>query len=182
MQLQEKSICGQIESFFFFFFPLKQQFTFKNKEDLIIWFFYKISPYQSANKKVENIQALTCVQLTIISQMFCHSCWTRYWGCTSLICKWDRRHRLFSFMNISCQMIFRFIWYSNFTSYISQLLFILDRYISLLIIVCLENSYPVYTSLFPHLPFHFPSWNSVSNWNNPTPKSWYTIIRNHYPL
>lgn len=62
----------------------------------------------------------------------------------------------FPFRSISCGKTFRFIWYSNFMNYISPISFVSDRLISSLIIVYLENAFPVYMSLFHCLPFYFP--------------------------
>ena len=70
--------------------------------------------------------------------------------------------------SISWPRTFTCVWYFNFMIFISLMSFLLDKYISSLIFVYLENACQVYILLFPCLPYYF-FWNSVQNWDNPIP-------------
>ena len=57
--------------------------------------------------------------------------------------------------NISWLRTFTCVWYFNFMIYISLMSFLLDKYISSLIFVYLENACQVYILLLPCLPYYF---------------------------
>lgn len=149
-----------------FLFFTKSKSTFNHKEDLIFWRFHQISPNQ---QKSGSIQSLIHFYSANSAWLFGGSCWTRYWGCTSLVCKWHGWCCLFSFAQNSCSGTFRFIWYSNFMNCNSPISFIFDRYMSSLIIVYLENTHLTYHCVCVCL-FIFLLWSSVQNRDNPTPK------------
>lgn len=135
-----------------------------------IWYFGTFTKFHLTNKSQAVFSHLSIfTQLTVTAWLFGGSCWTRYWVCTSLVCKWHGWCCLFSFVQNSCSGTFRFIWYSNFMNCNSPISFIFERYMFSLIIVYLENTHFTYHCVCVCL-FIFLLWSSVQNRDSPTPK------------